>query len=562
MIADRYLRLRSELKTALAGLLKLGSEMRPVSSEMDTLRTLMTDIRDPLLVVAVGEVKSGKSSLLNALFGQEFAKVDVLPATDRVYIFRYGTEEKSVEVSPQLTERYLPIAFLRDFKVIDTPGTNTMRSEHQMIMENFVPRADLVLFVFSVANPWTQSNWDFLRLVQKKWLKNGVFVLQQIDLREPTEIEVIRRHLQDTVMRKLGFVPPIFAVSARKALLAGTTGSDKEHLWRESDFGPLQEQINLIVTESSTAMLKLRSACQAAREMLDEFATELRESFNAISGDEAALAHVDFLLQTRKDQTLRQVAGLLCNVEQACREAAAHGTKLLKEKLPFWRTWKLIWSRKPWQHDDFQTEIEAKLPQSVQAHIEHAVGLLEADLRGLWPQLHDMIDKQLASELQEQIPQTITDFARQRRELLESIQLALMEQAAGKSAEEQLTQMFHETVAGGIVALIAARSSAAVADATGILAASAAAVVTIVALRRRRKILHAYEEQMESKRSELMKAIEQQLEHAIGLFYKEFASAFHPLAAFCQARRSTYESLLESAEELQRIFDGLKSRLR
>jgi len=27
----------------------------------------------------MGEVKSGKSSLLNALFGQEFAKVDVLP---------------------------------------------------------------------------------------------------------------------------------------------------------------------------------------------------------------------------------------------------------------------------------------------------------------------------------------------------------------------------------------------------------------------------------------------------------------------------------------------------
>src|SRR6202011_1290650 len=162
MIADQYLQLRSELETALGELLKLGLEMRRPSTALDTLHALLTDIREPLLFVAMGEVKAGKSSLLNALFGQEFAKVDVLPATDRVYIFRHGAEKKSVEVSGQLTERYLPIEFLQNFNVVDTPGTNTMVAEHQTITEGFVPRADLILFVFSVANPWTQSNWDFL----------------------------------------------------------------------------------------------------------------------------------------------------------------------------------------------------------------------------------------------------------------------------------------------------------------------------------------------------------------------------------------------------------------
>ena len=135
-----------------------------------------------------------------------------------------ATEDKSVEVSPQLTERYLPIGFLEDFNVVDTPGTNTMVPEHQTITEGFVPRADVVLFVFSVTNPWSQSGWQLLDLVQKKWLKNVVFVLQQADLRDSSEIEVIHRHLQDTAMRKLGFAPPIFSVSARKALLARTTG--------------------------------------------------------------------------------------------------------------------------------------------------------------------------------------------------------------------------------------------------------------------------------------------------------------------------------------------------
>src|SRR5438094_6655447 len=188
MIADEYLQLRSELETALAGLLKLGSEMRRPGAALEAIHGLLSDIREPLLFVVVGEVKSGKSSLLNALFGQEFAKVDVLPATDKIYIFRYGAEKK-IEVSPKLTERYLPIGFLRDFNVVDTPGTNTMVDEHQTITEDFVPRADLVLFVFSVVNPWSQSAWNLLKFVQKKWLKNVVFVLQQADLREPNEIE-------------------------------------------------------------------------------------------------------------------------------------------------------------------------------------------------------------------------------------------------------------------------------------------------------------------------------------------------------------------------------------
>src|SRR5204862_1107641 len=135
------------LETALGKLLRLATEIRREPGTLDTLHGLLRDVREPLLFVVVGEVKAGKSSLLNALFGQEFAKVDVLPATDRVYIFRHGTEDKSVDVSAQLTERYLPIGFLHDFNVVDTPGTNTMVPEHQTITESFVPRADIVLFV-------------------------------------------------------------------------------------------------------------------------------------------------------------------------------------------------------------------------------------------------------------------------------------------------------------------------------------------------------------------------------------------------------------------------------
>jgi hypothetical protein len=167
---------------------------------------------------------------------------------------------------------------------------------------------------------------------------------------------------------------------------------------------------------------------------------------------------------------------------------------------------------------------------------------------------------------------TRPDFARQRRDLLQSIQLTLIERIAGKGVEEQLARMFRETAAwlrlpagvaaaGGIVTVIVAMSSAAVADVTGVLAASAAIIGTIVAFTRRRKILAAYEREMETKRTELIDAIEGQMNHAIDLFYKEISVAFEPLAAFCSSERNRYEPLMQKAEKLKQTFGNLAARL-
>ncbi|MDQ2868100.1 MAG: GTPase, partial [Verrucomicrobiota bacterium] len=65
MLADQYLQLRSQLETALIGLLRLGSEISRPPAALETLHALLTDLREPLLFVVVGEVKAGKSSLLN-----------------------------------------------------------------------------------------------------------------------------------------------------------------------------------------------------------------------------------------------------------------------------------------------------------------------------------------------------------------------------------------------------------------------------------------------------------------------------------------------------------------
>ncbi len=570
MIADRYLQLKGELESGLAGLIKLGSEMQRPAEQLDTLQALLRDISEPLLFVVAGEVKSGKSSLLNALFGDEFAKVDVLPATDRVYIFRYASEEKSTEVSSKLTERYLPIPFLRDFNVVDTPGTNTMVKEHQMAAEDFMPRADIVLFVFSVANPWTQSNWEFLDFLQKTWLKNLIFVLQQIDLREPTEIDVIHRHLQDTAMRRLGFVPPIFAVSARKALLARTSGLDKEKLWEESAFAPLEEQIDFIVTQSSPRMLKLRSTFQTARVALDDLNREIRGFLDKISADTAVLDRLDGILATRREQMLRQTTTLVREVERAYDETTKERAQLLQQSQSWWRSFSLIWRRTAGQQE-LHSKLEAQLRQLMQPQMEKSIRTLEADLRGLWPQMQDLLENQLSADLQKEARQSVPDFAGQRREFSESIQTAFIDILAGKALQERLARSYSQTSISLriIVAIIIIAGTVAVFTKTqSVVAASALVIAGIggitaifLAFNHRRKVLRDYERQLSPKRTEFTQTLEKQFAKAIDSFCAEMAKKFRSLGEICQTRLRRYQPWSRRADDLKPKFAELKSRL-
>ena len=96
MIGEDYFTIRAQLGTALFSLQTLAGDLGAHADTLSTLQQLQQSLREPFLFVVAGEVKAGKSSLLNALFGREFCKVDVLPATDRIYIFKYGDEERTV----------------------------------------------------------------------------------------------------------------------------------------------------------------------------------------------------------------------------------------------------------------------------------------------------------------------------------------------------------------------------------------------------------------------------------------------------------------------------------
>ena len=89
-LGDDHLELRAELGTGLFSLLTIARDAGVLTPALRQLQQLATDLRGPFTFMVAGEVKAGKSTLLNALFGREVCRADPLPATDRVHHFRFG----------------------------------------------------------------------------------------------------------------------------------------------------------------------------------------------------------------------------------------------------------------------------------------------------------------------------------------------------------------------------------------------------------------------------------------------------------------------------------------
>jgi GTPase SAR1 family protein len=572
MVVEKYFETRSQLSHALSALVTLSQQTGEPDATIQNLQSLGANLNEPLLFVAVGEVKAGKSSLLNALFGQDFCKTDVLPATDKIYIFKYGDTERDVSVSENVADCYRPIEFLRNFNIVDTPGTNTIVASHQDITTSFVPLADLIVFVFSVVNPWAASAWDFLRLLGHSWKKNIVFVLQQADLRSPEEVRSIIQHLEQTILQILGSNRPIFAVSARQALQTKLEGKGKEDpLWRSSNFGALEDWISTTVTQSEERGGKLRSIAQTGQVVLQNVQSKIRGALDFLKSDEEKIASIRGTLNVRKEQTLRQVGGFIREMEMAYDACRERGEKLLEERLGIFQTFKMIFSGGRWEKD-FQDKIESDVRTKVQAQIERALELLESDLRHIWQELQDKVQAQFDSDTKKQVRAAVPGFLSQRGVILQKIQLTLLEQTSDAKIKEQLQDWFGETArwlrvpagvaaAGGIFTIIAALAHAAILDVTGTVAGLAAFTGTVYAVFRRRHILREYRLRMDEKRMELAEAVETQLRHAITAFYLEVGQTFAPLESFCQAEMERHLPLQERAAEIEKSLLEIKGQL-
>lgn len=129
-------------------------------------------------LTVMGQVKAGKSSLINALLGEQRAQTDVLPATNE--ITRYELQP------PGVPNRLV---------LLDTVGYGHTgpREDQLRATEDAAQRSDLLLLVLHARNPARQADVDLLRRL-KEWFRSRpdlkmppvLGVMTHIDLLSPT----------------------------------------------------------------------------------------------------------------------------------------------------------------------------------------------------------------------------------------------------------------------------------------------------------------------------------------------------------------------------------------
>ncbi|GAX59684.1 GTPases [Candidatus Scalindua japonica] len=202
---------------------------------------MAAQINEPLYLVIAGEYNSGKSSFVNALCGKRILKDGPTPSTNKITLLTYGEDVSSEEVDDHQCKMTYPLEALKDLTIVDTPGTNSIIAEHQLITEGFIHRSEVVLFVTSADHPFTESERVFLQLLKGKWDRKLLFVLNKIDLKTEEDHNEIITFIEKNFYRLFGYEPKVISMSTKDAFLAKTSGD--EELLKKSNIEKVEQFI-------------------------------------------------------------------------------------------------------------------------------------------------------------------------------------------------------------------------------------------------------------------------------------------------------------------------------
>ncbi|KAK2976286.1 hypothetical protein RJ640_019769 [Escallonia rubra] len=306
-LEDRERKFIEKEKLVLLEALDVIQRAAPLMEEVSLLVDAVSQLDEPFLLVIVGEFNSGKSTFINALLGKKYLKDGVVPTTNEITFLRFSevnsNEQQHCERHPDGQYIcYLPAPILKEMIIVDTPGTNVILQRQQRLTEEFVPRADLLLFVISADRPLTESEVTFLRYTQQ-WKKKIVFVLNKSDIyQNATELEEAVAFIKENTQKLLNTenvaLYPVSARSALEAKLSAFSDVQKEHeeisgknsLWRTSSFYELENFLNSFLDGSTSAgieriKLKLETPIRIAEQLLSSCQKLVRQECQEANQD-------------------------------------------------------------------------------------------------------------------------------------------------------------------------------------------------------------------------------------------------------------------------------------
>jgi len=242
-------------------------------------------------LAVLGQVKRGKSTLLNALLGEDVLPSSVVPLTALPTFIQYGEQrmlrvryndhrpdtilkgEPAQWLNKQLmafvtedanpknikgvreVEIDHPAAILRNVVLIDTPGIGSTYRHNTEATMNFLPQCDAALFVISADPPITELEVGFLKEIRSR-IGQLFFVLNKVDYLTDTERKMALGFYRTVLTRDAGIDANtrIFTVSARKGLQAKESGDTRG--WQESGLDEVFDHLIAFLAQEKNRVLR------------------------------------------------------------------------------------------------------------------------------------------------------------------------------------------------------------------------------------------------------------------------------------------------------------------
>ncbi len=538
--------------------------------DQNILSESIKKIDDLFLLVVVGEFNSGKSAFINALLGEKLLEEGVTPTTTHLNILRYGeTQEREIN-SEKEHIIYLPIRWLAEISIVDTPGTNAIIRDHEKITAQFVPQSDLVLFITSADRPFTESERIFLDSIQD-WGKKIVVIINKIDiLNNEADLKQIEAFVRENSNKLLGITPELFPVSARDAL-AGKLG-DREK-WDSSNFEILEKYINQTLDEDERIKLKFLNPLGVGLRLGEKYLVIISEKLESLNVDVEMISDVESQLGIYEVDMKRDFDFRMADLDNVLLEMEQRGDDFFEDTFRIARVFDLL-NKDRIQHE-FESEVIVNVPNQIDNKVDELINwLVDSDLRQ-WQAVNEHLVERRKS-YQERIVGNdgFSNISYERDRLIESISNEAQriinsydkDQVSKSIAEDaQLAVAASaalEIGAIGLGTLVAILATSAAADITGILLASMVAVLGFIVIPARRRMakkeLHVKVSEL---RDQLIETLQNQFLKEIEKSIQKINKAIAPYTRFVRAEQGR---LLDTQSEIDRIrseFEKLKTEI-
>ena len=552
-------------------------------ADLGLIRNALAQLEELFLVVVVGEFNAGKSAVINALLGQEYLPEGVVPTTSELVLIRHSDAPEQPGADSGMAVRRLPVPWLQEVNLVDTPGTNAVIRQHQELTEHFVPRSDLVLFVTSADRPFSESERAFLQQI-RDWGKKIVIVVNKIELltteaEQQEVLEFVRRNAHEL----LGVAPAIFAVSARLALEAKNSGESTEptevprtssptSLWQRSRFEPLEQYILDFLDAGERVRLQLSNPVGIAAALIANYQEVIRQRQSLLKGDFQALDAIDQQLAAYQNDMRRDFRYQSDRVDNVLYEMAERGDRFFDENLRITRVVELVNSER--LRGEFERRVLADSSRAVERHVDELIDwLIERDYRQ-WQAVMEFIERRSLQHTDQMIGQVRGEFDFNRQNLLKSIGRSAQEVVDSYDREAEALKLAKdvqraiiqtaavEAGAIGLGAILVVILNTTFLDVTGVLGASALAALGLYVLPyRRQKVKAQLRARIGDLRRRLDTAITQQFESELTASVQRIREAVAPYTRFVRVEREKLETLAADLQRAESEWAGLRRRV-